>query len=121
MPKEIKNHYLKFNGGTPQKSLFIKDGIEYEINYFYSICYGESMLLEKAISLLDNNTFPKWLIPLADDLGGNIFAYSVRDKDYGCIFFYYHEFDYGENLEDNITLLSDSFSFFYNNLIESSY
>ena len=121
IPKDLREHYLMYNGGTPKKAVFIKDDTEYEVNYFYSIKYGESMLLEKVMDLLDNDIFPKWLVPIADDLGGNIFAYSIRDYDYGHIFYYSHEFDYGKNPEDNIVLLSDSFTHFYNSLIEGDF
>ena len=36
-PEEIKKHYLKCNGGYPNKELYEYDGEEYKINYFLSI------------------------------------------------------------------------------------
>ena len=39
MPKKIKKHYLKFNGGYPERSIFHLAGSdrEYAVNYFFLI------------------------------------------------------------------------------------
>ena len=43
MPDKIKKHYLKYNGGYPERNIFKLDGNdrEYAVNYFFSIgCEG---------------------------------------------------------------------------------
>lgn len=59
--------------------------------------------------------FPIWLVPLANDEGGNLFAYSIRNGEEGAIYYYSHEFEYGENPEKYIKYLSkdiDAFKLF---------
>lgn len=121
MPEEVKKHYLMYNGGYPEKSVFVLEDDErkYIVNYFFSIECGEGLALEKFLPLLDDeNIFPKWLVPFADDEGGNLFCYSIKDSDNGAVYFYDHEFEYGENVEDHIVFLSSSLVDFINSLVE---
>lgn len=119
MPNEIKQHYLLYNGGYPEKAMYVVDGREYVINYFYSICCGEGLALEKTMPLLsDEKVFPKWLVPFANDEGGNLFCYSIKLGEEGTIYYYDHEFEYGENPEKYVCVLSDSLISFMNALQE---
>lgn len=119
MPNEVKQHYLLYNGGYPEKPKYIKDGREYVINYFFSICCGEGLALEKTMRLLDDEKiFPKWLVPFANDEGGNFFCYSIKTGEEGKIYYYNHEFEYGENPEKHIRVLSKSLKSFMNELQE---
>ena len=68
--------------------------------------------------LKDENVFPQWLIPLADDEGGNLFCYSLKKNDEGAIYYYNHEFDYGDNPENHITLISTSIIEFITEMCE---
>lgn len=113
MPSMVKKHVLKYNGGYPEKNVFIgKDGERYSVAYFIPIKY-EDYHLEKVLDLLrDNEIFPEWLIPFADDDGGNFFCYSLRNSEIGAIYYYSHEFDYGEDPENQGTYLSSSFDAF---------
>ena len=115
-PEEIKKHYLKCNGGYPNKELYEYDGEEYKINYFLSI--GNKVnSFEKIYELLrSDDVFPSWLIPFADDEGGNFFAFSVLEKDYGSIYYYSHEFELGEDPALYVKKISDNFSSFLSNL-----
>lgn len=79
MPYKIKEHYIKYNGGYPERNVFcIKgDDTKYIIDYFYSIGCSEGNMLEKVLPLLrDSNVFPEWLVPLADE-GGGIYLLTV--------------------------------------------
>ena len=118
MPTEIKKHYLLFNGGYPENSLFkLNDDRTYIVNYFYSLCCGEGLAIEKVLPLLkDKKIFPDWLVPLANDEGGNLFCYSVRPQEFGSIYFYSHEFEYGDNPERHITYLASGISEFIDSL-----
>lgn len=117
MPLKIREHYLRFNGGYPERNVFYskKDERKYIINYFFSIACGEGLNIEKILPLLrDEKIFPAWLVPLANDEGGNLFAYSLRKGEEGAIYYYSHEFEYGENPEKSIKFLSKDIDTFLN-------
>ena len=120
MPQTIKNHYLKYNGGYPEKTVFYseEDDIEYTINYFFSIGCNGGMKIEEILPLLrDENVFPNWLVPLADDIGGDLFTYSIRNGEEGAIYYYSHEFEYGDNPEEHATKLADNIETFLEALL----
>ncbi len=119
MPTMIRNHILEYNGGYPKKSVFVNDdGETYSVSYFIPVKYG-NFNLEKVLDLLrDDKVFPKWLVPFADDDGGDFFCYSLRNDEIGAIYYYSHEFDYGEDPEQHITYLSPSINDFIDSLIE---
>lgn len=120
MPQSIKQHYLKYNGGYPERTVFYseEDDIEYTVNYFFSIGGNDGMKVEETMSLLsDEKVFPKWLVPLADDAGGDLFAYSIREGEEGAIYYYSHDFDYGENPEEHVTKLADNIEVFLESLL----
>lgn len=119
MPEKIKNHYLKFNGGYPEKTVFFskESNEKYIVNYFFSIGVNEGMTIEKTYPLLrDRRIFPMWLVPFADEDGGNLFAYSLRKGEEGAIYYYDHEFEFGENPEDHVVYLSKDIDDFLNSL-----
>ena len=53
------------------------------------------------------------------EAGGNLFCFSVREADCGAIYYYNHEFEYGENLEEHVILLAESITTFINSLVEN--
>ncbi|WP_429714404.1 SMI1/KNR4 family protein [Bacillus rhizoplanae] len=55
---------------------------------------------------------------IADEEGGNLFCFSISEKDNGAIYYYNHEFEYNENSEHHIVFLSGSLSDFINSLVE---
>ena len=119
MPLKIREHYLKYNGGYPERNVFysVEDERQYIVNYFFSIGCGEGMTIEKTLPLLrDEKIFTIWLVPLANDEGGNLFAYSIRNGEEGAIYYYSHEFEYGENPEKYIKYLSKDIDAFLNSL-----
>ena len=77
--------------------------------------------LEKRLELLraDDGVIPDWLIPFAEEGGGNLFCFSVRESDPGAIYYYNHEFEYGEDPEEHITWLAESLTAFLNALTEN--
>lgn len=119
MPLKIREHYLKYNGGYPERSVFYskEDKKQYVINYFFSIGCGEGLAIEKTLLILrDEKIFPTWLVPLANDEGGNLFAYSVRNGEAGAIYYYSHEFEFGEDPEKYIKYLSSDIDIFLNSM-----
>lgn len=53
------------------------------------------------------------------EAGGNLFCFSVREADCGAIYYYNHEFEYGENPEEHVTFLAESITTFINSLVEN--
>lgn len=110
-----------YNGGYPDKSAYTKEGdILYVVEYFIPIKnYNGGRCLDKVLKVLkDDKIVPKWLIPFADEEGGNLFCYSLRQNELGAIYYYNHEFEYGENPEEHISYISKSLEDFINSLVE---
>jgi cell wall assembly regulator SMI1 len=113
-PLEIKNFYLKFNGGVLKKKIF--DGCV--IQLIYSIRYGEMKMEDFFDPLITDNLIPKWLIPFARDPGGDDYCFSIRKEDEGSIYlFRSEEFD-PDDLEIAITYVTDSIVTFINGMEE---
>ena len=75
--------------------------------------------MEKVLKLLrTDEVIPDWLVPFADEEGGNLFCFSVRETDSGSIYYYDHEFEYGDNPEKHITYLAESMKVFIDSLID---
>jgi len=119
IPETIREHFLTYNGGYPEKPVFVcENGETYIVDYFMTIKDREEGL-EKSIRLLrDDEIMPGWLIPFAYEDGGNLFCFSVRESDYGSIYYYDHEFEYGANPEEHVTYLAESIIVFMNSLVE---
>jgi len=119
MPYEFKEHYLQYNGGYPEKSVFIcNDGSKYVVNYFIPIKNEqEDYNLDTVLNILRYDlTIPDWLIPFADEEGGNLFCFSLRDNELGTIYYYDHEFTNGKN---NVRRISNTLETFINSMIEN--
>jgi hypothetical protein len=119
-PSFIREHYLLYNGGYPEKSLFVGgDNQEYVVDYFIPIKndHGRN-LFEVLYLLIDEKIIPNWLIPFADEPGGNLFCFNISEKDNGAIYYYNHEFEYGDNPENHIVYLAESLPNFINALVE---
>ena len=82
---------------------------------------GKGRSIEKTLGLLreDDGVILEWLIPFADEDGGNLFCFSVRESDFGAVYYYDHEFEYGEDPEEHITWLAESITAFINALTEN--
>ncbi len=118
-PDDMRKHYVEYNGGRLEKSLWVdKQGREYIFNYFIPIESNDGINLDKMLKLLDDESKPSWLIPFADDPGGNLFCFSVKKGEEGAIYFYMH--DVGEG-RDNVVFLSKTLTEFLNNLIKFEY
>lgn len=119
-PKEFRKHYLLYNGGELEKYIFIdEDTEEFIVQQFIPIKYNEkgTRVLE---SILDNlrlgRIIPEWLIPFADEPGGDLYCFSLRELDNGVIYYWSHEYNYGENPEEYVFYISDSLKSFVNSM-----
>ena len=83
----------------------------YEIHHFYPFSDSAELSLQIAFRAL-KDFFQNSFIPFADDAGGWQFVISLRNKDYGKVYFCRMD----EELEDALTLLADSFEEFIDGL-----
>ena len=119
LPKEFKDHYLKYNGGYPEKDAFIwNTGERTTLNTFFSIKYPGFISLESTYQslVLDEKILPGSIIPFATDDGGNFFCISAKETTYGSIYYYNHEHYNEQNKEEALTLINKSFNEFLNAL-----
>jgi len=126
LPKDYRDFLLKFNGGQPKYYIF-DDSLE-----LYPLSLGYLFGL-KAIMQTDdlewnydiyNGRIMKSFIPIADDVGGNIFCLGIsgifRDK----IFIWNHNNEIAEKkfvddiLPENMYPLANNFNIFINQLKE---
>ena len=119
-PEEFKEHYLKDNGGYPERDSYPwTDSSSTTVNTFLSMKYeGFGNLENTYINLiLDKKYLPKEILPFAIDDGGNFFCISSRSEDYGAI--YYCNNDEYENDEVEVPMkpVEKSFNEFINKLI----
>lgn len=119
-PEELKKLYLQYNGGEPEKYIFIDDeGIEFVIQKVLPIKYSNKGIdtLEKYIEdFREDGILPEWLIPFAYDPGGDLFCFSINIEDNGSIYYWSHEYDLDEDPEDYVIKLSQSMNNFISNL-----
>lgn len=117
MPEDIKKHYLKYNGGYPEKSMYTADdGEEFIVEWFIPVKREDGRNdLDSVLGILrEDNTIPNWLIPFADEAGGDLYCYSLRENELGAIYYWSHEFD-------NTVYITKSLETFLNNMVEFSY
>jgi cell wall assembly regulator SMI1 len=126
LPIEYRNFLLSHNGGIPLKKFFYLNDISYDkiwIDTFISLkknkdsTVGDLFWVYNIHQELDN--FPKRLLPIADDPGGNMICISIGEKDYGYIYYWLHDSSFGEDESDPesyIQYLCDSFEYFINHL-----
>lgn len=122
IPADVREHCLAYNGGYPEKPIFTdENGNEYSVDLFIPVRDGKKRSMEKTLELLraDDGVIPEWLIPFAEEDGGNLFCFSVRESDLGAIYYYDHEFEYGEDPEEHITWLAESITAFISALTEN--
>lgn len=120
-PQDFFSHYLKYNGGTLQKDIYKdEDGDEFVFNWFIPI-KSESRNLETVLDLLwVDGTIPRWLIPFADDPGGDLYCFSIDEDDKGAIYYWSHEYDYGEDPEEHVYFLAGSLKEFIDAMTEDT-
>jgi hypothetical protein len=113
-PAEFRTHYLKFNGGRPEKNrLVLDDGISI-VHQFLPIKYGKaSLLLEHDLQELKVNQslIPEYLVPFAIDPGGDYYCFNIRTSELGAIYAFH--MDHAKNPERAMERLASSLSEFF--------
>ncbi|CAH0186130.1 SMI1/KNR4 family protein [Pseudomonas mediterranea] len=101
LPVTFRNHYLKYNGGMPERAYWVSEDFydPIEVASFRPIAYGEPTLLSTYQLMLKKQVLPTHLLPFADDLGGNFFCLNL---DSGAIsYFTTDTFDSDLSPEEN--------------------
>ena len=88
LPEAMKNFYLKNNGGQPQVRGVHDDRHLFPFNSFNSL---EEM--KKSLTWFDNEAVPEGfkgadLLHFAYDSGSGNYALSLREEDFGKVYFY---------------------------------
>ena len=88
LPEAMKDFYLKYNGGQPQVVGVHDDRHLFPFNSFNSI--GD---MRKSLTWFDDEAVPAGfkatdLLHFAYDPGSGNYALSLREEDYGKVYFY---------------------------------
>lgn len=128
-PKSFIRHYLKYNGGRPERNLVIhkeKQDDFIPFTYFYAIKSddGEDGIELKRMlktNFDEDSIFPKWLVSFADDGMGGEYCWSLREEEYGAIYYWDCDVNLGDDpsKSDEYTMfLADSLEEFINEMVE---
>ncbi|MGU3306474.1 SMI1/KNR4 family protein [Pseudomonas sp. M5A4_2d] len=101
LPSPFRNHYLKYNGGTPERTYWQSEDFEepVEVSVFKPISNGESTVLSTYQLMLKKKVIPAHLLPFANDWGGNFFCLNL---DTGAVsYFTTDTFDSDLSPEEN--------------------
>jgi hypothetical protein len=93
-PKQFRDHYLRYNGGSPNKYLFKRDDVIFVVHQFLPIRYGRHRFEESFRNLkVEASILPADLVPFGMDPGGDYYCFSTGPKQYGSIWMYRGEYD----------------------------
>jgi cell wall assembly regulator SMI1 len=102
LPPEYRNYLLAQDGGR-------LDNNNLSVNTIFGL--GDVPDWASLWGVLDTyrDRVPGWLLPVADDDGGNLYAVSLRAEDFGSVWFWDHEgepeYEDDPATEDNIELV----------------
>ena len=112
LPKSMMDFYLKHNGGQPQVR-----GVHDEHHLFPFNSFDSLEEMRKSLTWYDDEAMPAGfratdLLHFAYDPGSGNYALSLREEDYGKVYFYV--------LEETAELYGQwpSFEFFLNSFVE---
>ena len=112
LPKSMMDFYLKHNGGQPQVM-----GVHDEHHLFPFNSFNSLEEMSKSLTWYDDEAVPAGfratdLLHFAYDPGSGNYALSLREEDYGMVYFYV--------LEETAELYGQwpSFEFFLNSFVE---
>jgi len=125
LPPDVRRFYLRQNGGRPMPHLFPMGGELYGVSRFLPIKYpNPPNYLTVDSTYRDLTTkpatsrFPKYLVPIAIDGGGDHYCFSARVEDFGAILCF--AWDYYDDPERSTIWLSKSLDAFLDSLIEET-
>lgn len=101
LPASFRNQYLTYNGGAPKRTYWQNEDFEepVEVSVFKPIAHGESTVLSTYQLMLEKKVLPAYLLPFANDWGGNFFCLNL---DSGAVsYFTTDTFDSDLSPEEN--------------------
>lgn len=120
LPNDFKQHYLKYNGGYPEKEHFYME--DYDtflwVDFFRSIKYSnEDKTVESAYDffVIDKKVIPINFLPFASDLGGNQICINI---DTNVVYIVYMDVGNPIKNQDSIRKIACNFQYFLDNLEE---
>ena len=127
LPAQFRQHYLTYNGGNPELSIFPGDDLNepVEVAAFYPIKNNtpafdtkNSLLVEHYRWMCGKDVIPSSLLPFGHDPGGNFICLNVPDG--GVVFYATDSFDPDISMTENHAKvqrrLADSFEEFMDQL-----
>jgi cell wall assembly regulator SMI1 len=115
-PADLREFYLRTNGGIPQPDSFEKEGEFYTIACIRAIVGPKDGLEGSYVTLRANDVLPPNMIPFADDLNGDYFVYSTAPESFGEIRFL--QMDYYDDPERFVVKLAPSLQAFLDSLVD---
>lgn len=122
LPESFKEHYLKYNGGFPEKEYFYSDvsDIETMIQFFSPIKYAigddEDDTIEK-LYIFYKNMYKRMeeYLPIANDYGSNQICMNLKNFKIYIVYM-----DYEDVTDRSINFLADTFEEFIEGLSDTS-
>src|SRR5262249_49033456 len=85
IPIEVKEHYLRHNGGIPDPNCWMMENGEWHcIQQFIPMKYGRRTLDSVYLQGIEKGYLTKNLVPFANDHGGNYFCCDEAGRVYFC-------------------------------------
>lgn len=112
IPKQLTEHYLKYNGGTPKDNFLYSEisDIEISIQSFLPMKYKDEIgftVESMYANFVNKKVIPAQYLPFAIDYGCNLFCMDLNTNEIVIIWM-----DQGEVTENEIHVLSESFDAF---------
>jgi cell wall assembly regulator SMI1 len=113
LPDDYRDYLLQQDGGRlsdNNEAVSEIFGLNESFEYYNSMWKHLQMYRDRV---------PPWLLPVASDEYGNLFAISLRTSDFGSVWFWNHELEADEDeppTEDNIELKAPSWTAFLESL-----
>ncbi|WP_338522070.1 SMI1/KNR4 family protein [Pseudomonas batumici] len=87
LPAPFRDHYLRYNGGVPEQTYWLSDAFDepLEVAAFKPLANASSTLLSTYQSMVKKQVVPAYLLPFANDWGGNFFCLNL---DSGAISYF---------------------------------
>lgn len=121
-PSDYFEFLKKNNGGFPQKKVFLINETQGEdsLSVFFGIDLTNNYISINYLYENYEDRFPKGVIPIGEDPGGNYICINLNEESYGKIYFYDHEVENedenGKLTWNNLYLIADSFTEFLEKL-----
>jgi len=120
IPVELLDFFIKINGGAPELNTYKNENNETYIlhEFLYVGSREKEGSFEDVVKylIIEMEVMPKYLIPFANDEGGDFYCISTKKESYGKVYFFWSEFC--DDLDRAIEYVAPSFGDFLNKMQE---